>query len=337
MSAAQLLKRLTSASRHSHAALASYFDVCDQELEQWFNELSSQGIAIWSDGEAVMLTSQIDWLELDRVEQHSDQPFSLELSLETESTSADLQCRAAHQSIHQLALTTEYQRAGRGRMGRSWQSPVAQNIALSVGWQFDRAATALEGLSLAIGASLARAVDDAFGVSLKLKWPNDLYLNDRKCGGVLVEVSGDLTQSCTVIVGVGLNLIITEQAGKAIDQPWAALGSELPSGVSRSAVLGVMLDSLSVVLQSYRVGEFEQWHALYAERDWLFGQHVVIEGAQTVRGLAAGINKKGALLVHSNGEQVPIFAGEAQLARRSSATPGELSDASMLRMEADNV
>ncbi len=254
MSAAQLLKHLSSASRHSRAALASYFNVCDRELDGWLVELSSQGMAIGSDGDEVLLQSPIDWPALDRIKQYSEQPFTLELSLETESTSTDLQRRAARQSIHKLALTTEYQRAGRGRLGRRWQSPVAQNIALSVGWQFNRGAAALEGLSLAIGASLAEALDDAFGVSLKLKWPNDLYLNDCKCGGVLVDVTGELTHSCTVIVGVGLNLVIAEQAGEAIDQPWAALGPVLPAGTSRSAVLGVTLDALSTVLQSYVLG-----------------------------------------------------------------------------------
>ena len=336
MSAAQLLKHLSSASRHSRAALASYFNVCDRELDGWLVELSWQGVAIGFDGDAVLLQSPIDWLALDRVKQHSGQPFTLELSLETESTNTDLQRRAARQNIHQLALTTEYQRAGRGRLGRRWQSPVAQNIALSVGWQFNRGAAALEGLSLAIGASLAEALDDAFGVSLKLKWPNDLYLNDRKCGGVLVDVSGDLTHSCTVIVGVGLNLVIGERAGEAIDQPWAALGSVLPAGASRSAVLGVMLDALSAVLQSYVLGGFEQWHARYGRRDWLFGQAVVTEGPKSVRGLAAGVSKEGALLIQSNGEMLPIFAGEARLARRSGGGC-ELSDAPIAGVKSDNV
>lgn len=337
MSAAQLLKHLSSASRHSRAALAAHFNVCDRELDSWLVELTSQGVAIGSDGDAVRLQSPIDWLALAGVKQHSEQPFTLELSLETDSTSTDLQRRAARQSIHKLALTTEYQRAGRGRLGRRWQSPVAQNIALSVGWQYNRGAAALEGLSLAIGASLAEALEDAFGVSLRLKWPNDLYLNDRKCGGVLIDVSGELTHSCTVIVGVGLNLAIAEQAGETIDQPWATLGSVLPISASRSVILGIMLDALSEVLQSYVLGGFEQWHARYSRRDWLLGQAVETEGAKSVRGLAAGVSKEGALLIQSNGEQLPIFAGEARLARRSRGAPIELSDTPIAGVKSDNV
>lgn len=321
MSAAQLLKRLACAPHHNRVALAAHFDVSDEVLGQWLGELSAQGVAVSCAGTVVALQTDIDWLDLGCVKQHSKQPFKVELSLETESTNADLQHRGSQACIHQLALTTEHQRAGRGRLGRVWQSPIAQNIALSVGWQFNRSAMSLEGLSLAVGAALAQALERSFGVSLSLKWPNDLYLNDCKCGGILVDVSGDLTQSCTVIVGVGLNVAITRQAGDTIDQPWAALSSMIEGDVSRSAILGVMLDALSAALQSYETGGFEQWRASFSARDWLAGQAVIIEGGTEMTGRAAGVNSEGAMLVQTAEGVLPIYAGEARLARRSVASP----------------
>ena len=322
MSAAQLLKHLAGARRYDRAALAAIFGVSDQMIDRWLNELTSQGIAVAFDHSLVELRTNIDWLKLESIEQQSPLPFTVELSLETGSTSADLQRRVQQQNIHRLALTTEYQQAGRGRLGRNWRSPIAQNIALSVGWQFHNGAALLEGLSLAIGASLAEALEAAFGVSLHLKWPNDLYMGDRKCGGILVDVSGDLDRSCAVIVGVGLNLHVTERAGEVIDQPWAALASILPPGVSRSKIVGVMLDALSAVLHDYESTGFGRWHALYSKRDWLAGQSVAIEGGVRLEGQAAGISDQGALLVQSGAELVPVFAGEARLARR----PKRLSD-----------
>lgn len=322
MSAAQLLKRLSSAPSHELAALAAYFAVSPNKVTSWLENLSDQGIAVTCEAQCVALKTPIDWLCWDKVQQQSHHFFNLEITLETESTNSDLLLRSASECIHGIALACEHQRAGRGRLGRVWQSPIAQTIALSVGWNFSGGVAGLEGLSLAVGASLAEAVERDFGVSLGLKWPNDLYLNDNKCGGILIDITGDVSRACTVIVGVGLNVALTPEAGKDIDQPWAALSSSLRDEVSRSRVLGTCLNAIAKVLSSFETQGFEHWRRLFGQRDYLLGKAVVIERSVPVSGVAAGVDGQGALLVRSPSGLVSVYAGEARLTRPSSTARG---------------
>ena len=97
----------------------------------------------------------------------------------------------------------EQQTAGRGRRGRPWVSPYAGNIYLSVLWRFAQGATALEGLSLAVGVAVATALERSGVQGVGLKWPNDVLHEGAKLGGILLEMVGDATGACAVVIGVG--------------------------------------------------------------------------------------------------------------------------------------
>src|SRR5690606_2947354 len=104
------------------------------------------------------------------------------------------------------ACLAERQSAGRGRRGRQWVSPFGHNLYLTLLQRFDSGAASLDGLSLAVGVALVRALREWHIPHLALKWPNDLLCREAKLAGILIEISGDVTGQCQLLIGVGLNV-----------------------------------------------------------------------------------------------------------------------------------
>ena len=117
---------------------------------------------------------------------------------------------------------SEYQLKGRGRRGREWISPFGANLYLSMYWRLDAGMAAAMGLSLVVGVAIVEALEQLNLKEVKLKWPNDLYYQDRKLAGILVEMSGQAGGAANLVIGMGLNLMMTEQT-EGITQPWASL------------------------------------------------------------------------------------------------------------------
>ena len=117
-------------------------------------------------------------------------------------------------------LLAEFQSAGRGRRGRAWLAPPGAGICLSLSWTFPEAPPELGALGLVIGVCVLRALT-ALGVKdLALKWPNDLLLDGRKLGGVLIELRGESAGPACVVIGIGLNVAL----GAALLRKIAATG-----------------------------------------------------------------------------------------------------------------
>jgi BirA family biotin operon repressor/biotin-[acetyl-CoA-carboxylase] ligase len=132
--------------------------------------------------------------------------FVLEHFPSIDSTNSELQRRAQRSSIHGIAVSADVQTAGRGQRGRRWFAEAGDALLLSVGWVFPPQ-TRLDGLSLAVGVTLARAVSSFAPDRVTLKWPNDVLMDDRKkLAGVLVETVSTSNGSRTAIIGIGVNI-----------------------------------------------------------------------------------------------------------------------------------
>lgn len=212
----------------------------------------------------------------------------------------------------------ERQTAGRGRRGRTWVSPYGKNIYLSCSWCYDGGAAVLEGMSLAVGVALVRALDSLGLHSVKLKWPNDLLWQGRKVAGVLLEMTGDATGLCRVVVGIGLNVAMTEDSAKEIAQPWVSL-SEIAnaSGValpSRNVITAEVLNQLLPLLSSYDDDGFASWRDEWMSIDAYRGREVCLHaGIQKELGVAKGVDATGALLVDCGGVMKSFSGGEVSL------------------------
>ena len=240
----------------------------------------------------------------------------IEVEREIDSTNAALKRRALSEDIHGVALFAETQTAGRGRLGRVWVSPPKSNIYLSLGWRTGLEPLELAGLSLAAGCAIGEGLERNFGLKMQLKWPNDLYLGGKKCGGVLIDLVQSSNQDWTIVVGVGLNVAMPNSGGNDIDQPWTDLGSHSAVPLTRNEVGGQLLGALVPLLSSWQVGAFSQWRESWSRRDLMAGHQITVQqGNHFISGRADGVDQSGALRVVTNEGLTVVQSGEASMLR----------------------
>ncbi|MBS0462869.1 MAG: biotin--[acetyl-CoA-carboxylase] ligase [Proteobacteria bacterium] len=227
-----------------------------------------------------------------------------EVAWEIDSTNAQLLRRPAGAGVQ--ALFAEAQSAGRGRRGRTWASPLAAQLCLSMQRRFDGGVAALSGLSIAVGVATAEALRAQGFAQVGLKWPNDLQAHGRKLGGILIEFGGEDGGLVRAVIGIGINVRMPEVAAIGIEQPWidlAALGKPIPPrNQLAAALLAAQLRALRQFAAEGMPAFVERWQAL----DVLRGQDIeVIAGDHRDAGVALGIDARGALRVrHRDGERV---------------------------------
>ena len=229
------------------------------------------------------------------------------------STNDVLREKQGQAALHGAVVIADQQTQGRGRRGRRWCSPAGANLYCSMGWRFNGSLEMLTGLSLAVGAMVAEQIKTHLGVDLQLKWPNDLYYNEQKLGGILVEALGDVSGGQSVVIGLGLNVNMPKEAGASIERPWTDLGSAVGAEVDRHALAGAVVAGVADGLAQFAESGFAHWHAVWCRRDYLSGRSVVIDGTPPIAGIACGVDDSGALLVESAAGQLAIAGGEASL------------------------
>ena len=243
--------------------------------------------------------------------------FSVEVLPTIDSTNSELMRRARAGQREPTLLVALEQSAGRGRRGKSWQSRPGASLTFSLGLPYQPADWS--GLSLAVGVSLAESLHP----DVRLKWPNDLWLQGRKLGGILVEVavSGDRRHA---VIGVGLNVELPEllPAPPGVDEaavvalppvPPAAL-QELEPGRDAGEWLAVVVPALARDLQQFEQGGFAAFAARFAARDALAGLELRLSDGQ--QGVGAGVGPDGALRLRTVNGLVDVTSAEVSVRPR---------------------
>ncbi|MDM4766894.1 biotin--[acetyl-CoA-carboxylase] ligase [Pelomonas sp. SE-A7] len=215
------------------------------------------------------------------------------------------QARRSH-DLQPCLLVAEHQTQGRGRMGRNWVASPGASLTFSVA--IPMALEASAGLSLAVGTVLADALESPRegALHLGLKWPNDLWLDGRKLGGILIETV-PAGASRMVIVGVGLNVLAEGKPaeGHGFATGYASL-DELYPGVDAPRALALVARPLIALLAGYATQGLVPWLAAYQRRDLLRGQLIT---AGTLEGLGAGVNAQGELLLQTGSGAPTVVSG----------------------------
>lgn len=243
----------------------------------------------------------------------------------TASTNSEaVQMLQSPDSEFPLAVTAEYQRAGRGRQGRQWLSPLARNIMLSVGSQLPRSALRHSGLSLAAGVAACRAFQSlGYAPSpsrpLGLKWPNDLMLGDAKLGGILIESRITQTSSqVAVVIGIGINLYLPLMLQQDIKMETAQLYNPTQQEIDRNLLLGTLAGHLCQLLQQWPERGFQDWQSEFEQWHVWRGQQVQIfrNGEAGVIGMLQGVDAGGALILRTtSGREEKFELGDISLRR----------------------
>ena len=218
---------------------------------------------------------------------------------------------AEKNSVSGLVILAEQQTGGRGRRGKSWVSPFAANIYLSIVWDFEQGAEALEGLSLAVGVAVRRALI-AHGVQgVKLKWPNDIYVEQKKLGGILLEMIGDPAGHCSVVIGVGLNVSMPVSQASAIDQDWTDVATELQDKLpARNKLAAELISEILPLLSTFQEQGFAAYRDEWQAADAFYGQTALISTPkQSTAGIVKGVDINGALRLELDSGNIESFIG----------------------------
>ena len=211
------------------------------------------------------------------------------------------------------ACVAEYQQAGRGRRGRKWFSPFGANLYLSMYWRLEQGPAAAIGLSLVIGIVMAEVLRDLGASQVRVKWPNDLYLQDRKLAGILVELTGKTGDAAQIVIGAGINLAMRKVESDVINQGWINL-QEAGIAIDRNTLAVRLINELRAALELFELEGLTPYLSRWEKLDNFINRPVkLIIGDKEIVGISRGIDTQGALLLEQNGATKAWMGGEISL------------------------
>lgn len=314
-----ILRQLSHDTFRSGEDIARELGISRASVWQALQGLDQHGIQLFRlAGRGYRLAEPLHWLDISVIESAlGDKADLVDLEiLETASSSNSILMQKATQGApHGSCLAVELQTGGRGRRGRTWHASLGGSLTFSLLWRFNQGASHLSGLSLAVGVALMRALHQAGIPTARLKWPNDVLHENRKLAGILIELQGDMLGPSAAVIGIGLNLRLSQKARDNIDQAaidLASLTSNLPS---RNRLLALILDHLCDVLQQFETDGFvalrEEWshHHAYHQQPVC----ILMPDSSTYHGTVSGVADDGALLVRGRNGERRFTSGEVSM------------------------
>ena len=312
----KILILLADGEFHSGTELADALGISRSAVWKQINGLVELGLSHSAvSGKGYRLDKSLELLAASKInEVVNDQTRALISSLEIhdqiDSTNRYLVERSQHNVPSGAVCFAEYQTAGKGRRGRQWVSPYGSNIYLSILWRFQQGPAAISGLSLAIGVAVIRALKQHQIDDVGLKWPNDIYSQGKKLGGILVEVSGETDGPCSAVIGLGLNLFLPETQAQSITQAWTDLSKITGQNrLFRNKLAGILLNHLLPVIAEYEGVGIKAYLDEWRGYDCLTGKSATLfSGQQQFEGIVRGIDDNGMLLMERPDGNVQTFA-----------------------------
>lgn len=313
------LRLLSYSEFRSGEEIASRLGVSRASISNALADLAEFGVEVFKlRGRGYRLAEPIEWLDeaaLADALGDAKSAFSLQVADVVESTNTLLLQKAALGAPHASVVAAEYQTQGKGRRGRRWETTLGGALTFSVLWRFNHGISQLGGLSLAVGVALIRAMRQIGVNDAAVKWPNDLIHHYRKVAGILIELQGEALGPAAAVIGIGLNLRLSDPAKQRIDQAVTDVQGVLGAMPPRNELLALLLVQMGEVLRQFEEEGFaslrEEWEAAHAYQ----GRSVALLLPSGLResGEVRGVAEDGTLLVDTGAGPRRFAAGEISL------------------------
>ena len=311
----EILERLRNGEPVSGEELGRAIGISRTAVWKHINELKSEGYVIDSvPSKGYCFVSAPDALLPDEIKAGlKTRIMGREVAYQKETTSTQEIAKAlASQGVAEGTITVaETQSGGRGRVGRQWSSPQG-GIYFSIVLRPDMKPSEALRLPLVAGVAVAQAVKRNTKIAPKLKWPNDIMIQDRKVGGILTEMGAEMDSLNWVIVGIGLNV---NTSHKSFPEDVEGIATSLMEAGGKSIPRVKLLQDILVEFESL-YGElaksgFEPIRARWKALSNTIGANVVVSmPTEQITGLAIDIDSDGALILKKeNGSLEKIIAG----------------------------
>lgn len=318
----ELIRLLSDGHWHSGQDLAQQLGITRAAVWQRMQGLHEWGLVLHSvRGRGYQLPQPLELLDTTCIQEHLPPDIrarlsSIDLFPVLDSTNAWLMAQSNGADIR--LCQAEYQSAGRGRRGRDWQSPFGANLYLSLAWRFKEMPAQFSALGLVAGVALTEALMALGAQGIGIKWPNDLLWQGRKLAGILVEHRGEGGGPARVVIGIGLNVSMTENQARQIGQPWTTLDeifhAQHAVRPGRNVLTARVVEALIRALDRFTASGLAAFVAQWARLDLACGQLVKLEhDGQLIHGTGRGIDTDGGLILEVDGRRERYLSGDVSL------------------------
>ncbi|MFV3328704.1 bifunctional biotin--[acetyl-CoA-carboxylase] ligase/biotin operon repressor BirA [Pseudomonas sp. NY15372] len=314
----KLLNLLKDGRFHSGQALGEALGVSRSAVWKQLQHLESElNLVIHKvRGRGYQLAAPLTLLESQSIAEYTQgEAWPLAIHDAIDSTNAEaLRCIGEGRPAPFVVLA-ERQSAGRGRRGRQWISPFAENLYYSLVLRVDGGMRQLEGLSLVVGLAVMRTLQGFGLVGVGLKWPNDLLVGQQKIAGILLELVGDPADVCHVVLGIGIN--VNMQVNDQVDQQWTSMRREVGMTIDRNRLVAQLNQQLQHELARHRRYGFAAFQEEWEQANLWQGRAVsLVAGSNRIDGVVLGVDGQGALRLEVDGVEKSFSAGELSLRLR---------------------
>ncbi|MFT4924180.1 MAG: BirA family biotin operon repressor/biotin-[acetyl-CoA-carboxylase] ligase [Phenylobacterium sp.] len=328
-----ILNCLSDGHFHSGEKLGQLLGITRSAVGKHIKGLTELGIEVFSiQGKGYCLAEHLQLLSKQDIESHyqtlrggdeqeSRTLPSIVVEHVTASTNETLlqKIRANSPLSNGDTVVAECQTAGRGRRGRAWISPFGAHIYFSMYWQFEGIQQAM-GLSLAVGLAVRAAIAPLVDSSVKVKWPNDLLIEQQKLAGILIELEGQADGPCGVVIGIGINVNMPQQQAEKIDQPWTEINSHCSDTVDRNKLIARLIYQLKQTLVDFEQNGLQTTHDQWQQHDHYYDKPItLVMGSRQLSGLCKGIDRQGGVLLQETDKDITsaYYGGEISLRPQS--------------------
>lgn len=309
----ELLRLLADGEFHSGETIGKLLGVSRTSVNNYIKGLQGVGLDIYKvTGKGYRSAVPIELLDANKIKQHSGLE-NIHVEQIVDSTNQWLLDNIDSLENGQSCIS-ECQLAGRGRRGRTWVSPFASHLYFSLYWRFDSGIERVSGLSLLVGIAVVNTLEKMGLKGASLKWPNDIYYQGKKLAGILIELHAQATEACHCIIGIGINVRMSPEQAKLIDQPWSDLNQINNETIDRNLLSALLMTELHCLLEKYEKTGLQPYIHRWLELDCFLDKQVNLLIADNIQsGICRGINEKGALLLESDEEIKEYIGGEISL------------------------
>ena len=318
------MEKLQDGRSHSGQHLAAEMGVTRAAVWQQIKNLQEMGIDIHAvSGKGYRLPGGYEFLDQQTIESRLPRAVAtaistVEVNQVIDSTNERLLVAATKEDVHGRVCIAEYQTAGRGRRGARWLAPPGSGLCLSLAWRFTNPPEAMGALSLVVGLAVRRALVALGASGVSVKWPNDIYIEDAqgpaKIAGILIEMRSELAGPSMVVIGLGINIEISNNTREQIDQSASDLASVCDAAPGRNETASLVIAEIVDSLQHFNHQGFVPFIPQWEEADFLKGRKIKLHVHDSaVVGEAEGVDDNGLLKINVAGEVKSFFAGHVEL------------------------
>lgn len=309
-----ILKCLSDGKYHSGNELGEILNTSRTTIRKYINELVNFGVDIYIvRGKGYSLPYSIELLDEDLINQGTGGVHTKLFDMIDSTNSYML---TYLDTFHKgSCILAETQTHGVGRSGTTWISPFGCQIILSMYWEFNRAIT---GLSLAVGLATVKVLEQ-FGIkNIGLKWPNDIYVNQKKLAGILIESRTTQNNGFKVVIGTGINVITSNSLSNQKDISAITLDQVCNKYISRNELAIKLINEYRKLFSYFEKHGFSLLRSEWNSHDIFYGCEIKlvdkISGKTIANGIERGVNDIGSLIIENpKGMQETFLIGDLSL------------------------